>query len=155
MRATTTALLGALTLACATVNAQDARDLAHCIDIDAADARLACYDEAAGRGVAPPASPEPDEPAPLTQEIGEEQLGGDRRPEEEPPIVMGRVTECRQDSNGRWRFVFDNGQVWRQRSEGRRKFRDCDFDVTITRDFFGYKMQIDGEKSWIRIGRIR
>lgn len=149
--ATTILALGALgVIASARVAAQDVSDVAHCAGIDDAEARLACYDAAVGRTES--ARPDP-EPAPLTQDVGQEQL--ENRPDSEPLIVTGRVTECRQSSGDRWLFVFDNGQVWRQRKEGRRSFRECDFGVTITRDFFGYKMQIDGETSWIRIGRIR
>ena len=92
---------------------------------------------------------------PLTQDVGEEQLDRKSRPKSEPTIVQGRVTGCQKDASNRWYFVFDNGQVWKQRSDDRLSFRECDFWVTITKDFFGYKMQIDGEKKRIRIGRIR
>jgi len=47
------------------------------------------------------------------------------------------------------------GQVWKQKNEPRQRYKECDFSVTITKDVFGYKMQIDGEGKQIRIGRIR
>jgi len=95
------------------------------------------------------------EPVPLTQDVGEEQLDGYNRSESEPTIIQGRVTECKKDASNKWYFVFDNGQVWKQRSNARLSNRECDFPVTITKDAFGYKMQIDGEGKKIRIGRIR
>ena len=70
-------------------------------------------------------------------------------------MVRGKVTKCQQDVNDKWYFYFDNGQVWKQRSNSRLRFPDCDFWVTITEDTFGYKMTIEGEDKQIRIGRIR
>jgi len=158
-------ILGTIALtASAEVYAQDSSDMARCAELENADARLACYDEAIGRSSSSPPYPkaaekEPtgtaqrSEPVPLTQDVGEEQLDG--RPESEPTIIQGRVTECQKDANNKWYFVFDNGQVWKQRADARLSFGECDFSVTITKDVFGYKMQIEGEGKKIRIGRIR
>ncbi len=182
-------LLGAIaTLAAAGVRAQDANDMARCAAIEDAQARLVCYDEAAGRGAptgtdagaaeleplaaparvepqpltAPPrAEPQPvtaapqSGPQPLTEEVGEEQLSGKSRPEREPESFRGRVIECKQDASKKWYFYFDNGQVWKQRATARLTNRNCDFEVTLTKDSFGYKMQIAGETKKIRVGRIR
>jgi len=49
---------------------------------------------------------------------------------------------------------FDNEQLWKQSGAGRYRFSECDFDVTITKDFFGYKMKIDGGKT-LRVKRER
>jgi len=93
-------------------------------------------------------------PAPreLTDEIGRENLG---EPEatEEKLSVRGRVTSCRKDLGGKYVFYFDNGQVWRQKDNLRLRWRDCAFDVTISEDFFGYKMQPDGDQKTVRIAR--
>ena len=70
-------------------------------------------------------------------------------------LVRARVTRCEKDARKKYYFVFDNGQVWKQVSDKRLRYRECEFDVTITRDFFGYKMQVDGEKGRIRIDRIQ
>jgi hypothetical protein len=160
-------ILGTIALtASAKVHAQDSSDMARCAELENADARLACYDEVIGRSISSRPNPEAaekeptrtaprSEPVPLTQDVGEEQLDRKSRPKSEPTIVQGRVTGCQKDASNRWYFVFDNGQVWKQRSDDRLSFRECDFWVTITKDFFGYKMQIDGEKKRIRIGRIR
>ena len=85
--------------------------------------------------------------APLTDDVGAE------APEFRP--VRTRVTDCRKDHSGKYYFFFENGQVWKQRDSSRLYFRDCDFEVTITKDFFGYKMQVAGEDGETRIGRIK
>ncbi len=160
-------ILGTIALIASTkVHAQDSSDMARCAELENADARLACYDEVVNQQVpaeadesAPATEPVEQvvpsaagEPTPLSEEIGREQLSGD---DEEPERFAGQVTDCRQDAAKKWYFFFDNGQVWKQKSEARLRHKECDFSVTITKDPFGYKMQIDGEKKWIRIGRIR
>jgi hypothetical protein len=160
-------ILGTIALtAMVEVHAQDSGDMARCAELENADARLACYDEVIGPSSSSPPNPEAaekeptgtaqrSEAVPLTQDVGEEQLDDYKRSESEPTIIQGRVTECKTDASNKLYFVFDNGQVWKQRSNARLSNRECDFPVTITKDAFGYKMQIDGEGKKIRIGRIR
>lgn len=164
---TTVCLLATVALAAAAAaHAQGSGEMARCAEIADADERLACYDAAVGRGSVPRSAPEVAEQettsaesstasAPLTQQVGEEQLDPGLRAEREPESFRGRVTKCQQDANNKWYFYFDNGQVWKQRSGNRVRFRECDFGVTITKDSFGYRMQVDGEAKKIRIGRIR
>ncbi len=182
-------LLGAIAMLAATeAHSQDSGGMARCAGIDNAEARLACYDEVANRGVPTQSDPDATEiellpaatrsepqpltesvrsdpqpataapssgPQPLTGEVGEEQLSGKSRPEREPESFRGKVVECKQDASKKWYFYFDNGQVWKQRANARLSRRDCDFEVTIAKDSFGYKMQIVGESKKIRVGRIR
>ena len=144
-------ILGTIALIASTmVHAQDSSDMARCAELENADARLACYDEVIGRS-----SSSPKEPNPLTEEVGQEQLDSKDKPDQEPGAFAGRVTDCRQDADDKWYFYFANGQVWKERNSGRQRFKDCDFEATITKDVFGYKMQIDGEGKKIRIGRVR
>lgn len=166
-RPATIILLGTIALAAAAqAHAQESGDMARCADIANQDARLACYDDVAGRSA--PSQPateatseesagaaERTEPLPLTEEVGEEQLDANSRPEREPTRFQGRVIECKQDASRKWYFYFDNGQVWKQRANARLTNRDCDFAVTISKDSFGYRMQIEGETRKIRVGRIR
>jgi len=164
---TTIFILGTIALtASAEVHAQDSSDMARCAELENADARLACYDEVIGQSSSPPPDPEaaekepigtapPGEPVPLTRDVGQEQLDSHDRSESELTIIQGRVTECQKDANNKLYFVFDNGQVWKQRADARLPVGECDFPVTITKDVFGYKMQIEGEGKKIRIGRIR
>ncbi len=142
--------------------------LEHCSTIDDATARLACYDELSGRQMppdvapavvpAPPPESPPEAPAQAStgssiDELGSESLSG--APEKEELAVRATVTKCQKDSRKRYFFFFENGQVWKQASDKRLYFRDCNFEVTITKDYFGYKMQRDGEKGRTRISRVK
>jgi len=84
-------------------------------------------------------------------------LGVEKKKEEKPAekkSYRGHVRSCGQMSDDRWYFVFDSGQVWKQSGNGKYRFKECDFDVTITKDFFSYKMEIDGGKT-LRVKRER
>ncbi len=146
------------------VLAQSSEDLSRCGSIEDDAKRVACYDEISGRQstakdvtmeAAPsssaPAAAESEEYAPLTADVGAESLDG---ADKDKP-VRGHVTSCRKDSLNDYFFYFDNGQVWKEKSDARLHYKECDFSVTISRDFFGYKMQIDGEKGRIRISRVK
>ena len=153
------------------VCAQTADELSRCNSIDDGAARLACYDESSGRQAPPRAepesSPEPpaerpiaavpaeEEPSPLTDEIGAERLGKESGGAEDDVRVRATVTACRKDSLGKYFFYFENGQVWKQKDDARLRYKECNFSVMISKDFFGYKMQVDGEKRRIRIGRVK
>lgn len=140
-------------------------ELRACRIIADAEARSACYDKVVDRNeVSAAAGPERDADGPtgadeqddtlyvpLNEDVGREALvGGTERREE---IITGTVIGCRTDARGDTYFEFDNGQVWKEKTDSRVGFEDCNFDVTITKDFFGYKMQIVGEKRRIRISR--
>ena len=162
-----------LALCCLMVAAQsygqESRDYENCVGLEDAAARLACYDKIVNQQApaeadesAPATEPVEQvvpsaagEPMPLSEEIGREQLSGDEASGEEPETFAGKVTDCRQDAAKKWYFFFDNGQVWKQKNSDTLRIRDCEFEATITKDIFGYKMQIDGEGKKIRIGRIR
>ncbi len=89
----------------------------------------------------------------LSDEIGSETLKGSE--DRERVSVRGRVVECREQRSGKYVFYFANGQIWQQKDSTRVSWRDCSFEVTITKDFFGYRMTRDGEKRRIRIARIK
>lgn len=134
-----------------------------CSAIENDTARLACFDgldltEAPPKPAAPvaPVAEVAAVPA-ATESLGAETLRHKDRAtgEEEDTGVSATVTRCTERSDGRYVFYFGNGQVWRQSKDDRVHFRDCNFDVTITKDFFGYKMQQDGEKRRIRIKRLK
>lgn len=130
-------------------------------------ARLACYDglviAAASAAPVPPAAPvapvvaEAASPPPAPASLGAETLRHkDRAAKAEEEIgVSATVTRCGENADGRYVFYFSNGQVWKQSKNDRVHFRDCNFNVTITKDYFGYKMQQDGEKRRIRIKRLK
>ena len=88
--------------------------------------------------------------------LGAESLGRKEDKKEEPTAVTARVTKCTKGaSNKKYVFYLEGGQVWKQVSDRRLYFRECDFNVTISKDFFGYKMQREGEKPKFRVSRIR
>jgi hypothetical protein len=121
-----------------------------CSTIGEDAARLACYDGlvTAEASAVPP-------PAPAS--LGAETLRHKDRAvaAEEEIEVAATVTQCGESADGRYVFYFSNGQVWKQSKDDRVSFRDCNFDVTITKDFFGYKMQQEGESRRIRIKRLK
>jgi len=65
----------------------------------------------------------------------------------------GVVKSCKKSHDGKWFFIFESGQVWKQVDKVKRRYKDCKFNVTITRDGFGYKMQVEGDPRTIRIKR--
>jgi hypothetical protein len=147
--------------------AQSSADLGGCSTIEDDAKRVACYDEIAGGestvqevttedavAISGQEAAESEELAPLTDDVGAEGLNKKETEDDDKP-VRGRITSCRKDSFGDYFFSFDNGQVWKEKSDNRLYFKECDFSVTISRDFFGYKMQIDGEKGRIRIARVK
>lgn len=135
--------------------------------------RLACYDSLGRQSVvvpesaaapdnAPmPAAPVAVKPAPaapaeavpvLDDNIGRESLeskGDDK------VAVRGQVVKCYKDVRDKYVFNFANGQIWRQKGNKRIRWKDCDFEVTITKDFFGYQMKPDGDDKSVRIARVR
>lgn len=125
-------------------------------------ARLECYDGLVTAKVsAAPAAPvtevasPPPPPAPASlgvETMRQKDRTGDAAEKLE---VSATVTRCGENVDGRYVFYFSNGQVWKQSKDDRVYFRDCNFDVTITKDFFGYKMQQAGENRRIRIKRLK
>lgn len=161
-----------------TSRADDAllEEIRRCATIPAPMERLACFDEAIG----PPVSAAAKAPAPesATKAIEEAAPEKGRQPAVPParegslddlgakPLlesddaneelaIRARVTRCEKDARKKYYFVFDNGQVWKQVSDRRLSYKQCDFEVTITKDFFGYKMQPDGEKRRVSIARVK
>ncbi len=88
---------------------------------------------------------------PLTDDVGSwsGQIGN-----EDTQPIRATVTRCSQNSMDDYFFHFENGQVWKYKGRRRLWYKECSFDVTITRDFFGYKMQPEGEDRTLRISRV-
>lgn len=131
-----------------------ASELQRCGSIDDGSLRLACYDMLSGRqGMAQESPVTPAEPS--LDNLGSESLPRDKKDEVETLAIQARVTRCAKNSLKKYFFYFENGQVWKQVSGKRLYFKNCDFNVTITKDYFGYKMQQEGEKARIRISRVK
>jgi len=160
-----------------TSRADDAllEEMRRCATIPASMERLACFDEAIGP---PDPAAQAAAPEPAAKAIEETAPEEDRQPAAPPategslddlgakPLlepddgseklaIRARVTRCEKDARKKYYFVFDNGQVWKQVSDRRLSYKQCDFEVTITKDFFGYKMQPDGEKRRVSIARVK
>lgn len=146
-------------------NALDAlEELKVCARLSDANERHECYEALGQRALATEAEapmvtrPETaGAPAPVAESLPAD-LGGRvfaNKDGEDPVEGRGRVTQCTLAVDKKWFYHFENGQVWKQVDSRRRRHSDCDFMVTIIKDGFGYKMQIDGEKSKIRINRRR
>jgi len=67
--------------------------------------------------------------------------------------IFGHVRKCQEASDRRWFFILESGEVWKQSGGKTRRFSDCDFDVVIRKDIFGYKMTIDGDEDTVRVRR--
>lgn len=135
--------------------------IARCASVNDASDRLACYDKLVGRQesspatVVLPAKASPPVAAP-PDELGAEALGRkeEKKDDDEAP-VEAKVIRCVKDARKDYHFYLEGGQVWKQLSDKKLYYKECEFNVTISRDYFGYKMQIEGEKSRLRVKRIR
>ena len=135
------------------VAADDDTALARCVSIDDAGQRLACYDEMAGRVTS--ADERAAAPAPISEDYGAEQLSTDNPDRKVERPVLVKVTSCRRDDRRKYYFYLENGQVWRQNDDDRLRFKECNFNATIIRDGFGYKLQVEGQKRRTRVKRVQ
>jgi len=148
--------------------ANPVEDLKGCARITDREARCACYDNLGERilreesateeslpemiapmeaTAAPTVSPSPPDDIADQNDEGRSQSA---------EVQYGSVmTSCKKGRDLKWTFYFDNGQVWKQTTSRTLHFKECVSNATITRDGFGYKMQIDGDKTRIRVARKR
>lgn len=98
-----------------------------------------------------------EEPGPeyvqLDETVGIEDL--EKGDKEREILIRGTVVRCEKDVRKKMMFFFNNGQIWKQKDSKTVPWKECSFEVTISKDFFGYKMLPDGEKREIRISRIK
>ena len=144
-------------------SAEPIAEIKACAEVTDADARLACFDELAARvqREEPAVDPTPAVAAEKPEEASlPEHLGGTEFEEQSDNFEthhQGTITECQKGRDERWYFIFSNGQVWKQSNKERRRFKDCNFQATISRDGFGYKMEMDmqGKQQTVRVSRVR
>ncbi len=162
-----------LGLACLSASIAQSADyvdeLKACAKVTDRDARFACYEDLGKRAledepatgkssaekmVQPEAAAVPAATGTVTNAVAlPDDLGSTSY--EDPTQYRGLVTSCKKNADEQWYFYFNNGQVWKQVDRRRHRYRDCNFFVTITNDGLGYKMQIDGDKSKVRVSRRR
>ena len=91
---------------------------------------------------------------PLSDDVGKERI--QPQSEQEQTRYASRVEKCEESqSSGQTYFFMDNGQVWKQSKYRRLNFKNCDFDVEISRGSFGYEMHIPSKDRNIRVNRVR
>ena len=151
-------------------------EMRRCTSLPSDNARLACFEQLANDVlqtsespvetielessdttilalVSEPADGQAGDVKPLTDAVGKENVRRDDSIVN--PEYAATVTRCERNPRGRYYFYFANGQVWKQTNSRRLHFRDCNFEVTVSRDIFGYKMSIAGQRKRIRISRIK
>ncbi len=160
------------------VSTDPVEELKNCARTEDRNDRMACFESLGKRmldqevsDVPPPTEPETvaailpaaalTKPATQTTQPGlPDELGGsgfekpkERKADEIWPAT-GHVRRCRKTRDDLWYFYFDSGQEWRQNGRGKYRFENCDFNATINKDFFGFKMQIEGGRK-IRVRRVK
>jgi hypothetical protein len=140
-------------------NLRDA--LKSCAAFDDGAVRLSCYDRISGRQNEA-RNPVREDPAVASapvaappETLGAESLHRDDEKKVKEPPVAARVIRCTKDVRDKYIFYLEGGQVWKQVSDKRLYFKDCNFGVSIRKDFFGYKMQLEDSKKKFRVSRIR
>lgn len=143
-------------------------ELKACARLTDRDVRLACFDELGERVLREetaenkPARKEvtqseavskksEENVQPLPDDLGISKIGDDQ--ESTSVKYSGMVQSCKKGHYGDWYFILDNGQVWKDVGDSRLYFKECNFNVTISEDFFGYKMSIESLDKTIPIRR--
>lgn len=138
-----------------------------CASITEDSARLTCFDALASMMGAAPVAEAMDVPtaaaaavvvaataAPLTDDIGKERV--EPKDPEEQPRYASHVTGCKESiQSGQYYFTLDNGQVWKQSNYRRLGFKNCDFDIEISKGTFGYQMYIPSKDRSVRVARVK
>ncbi len=139
----------------ATAVAQDdlATRLATCQAVTVESNRLACYDELAAsiESDAGPAAA----PVALSDDVAKAESKHSKVDQPEYAAVVTRCEEAKQER--RLYFFMENGQVWKQSNAGRLRLKDkeCQFEVTIRKDTFGWILRIPSEDRKLRVRRVR
>lgn len=161
LHGSTVLLCALLLLPTATLLADDpiSKGLKECSAEKEASARLACFDELSrppqSKNEAATKASSGSAAIESSDDLGAESVRTESEEVAEALNASATVTKCKKSESNRYFFYFANGQVWRQTDGKRLKYTDCEFDVTITKDFFGYKMEVAGGKSRIRVTRVK
>lgn len=70
-------------------------------------------------------------------------------------VITGVLLSCKKNSEGKYLFYLENGQIWKQVSTEKKRFGKCDGSITIGRDLLGHKMVRNDDGSSIRVRRLR
>jgi hypothetical protein len=172
-----------LLLSAQTTVAADRDAASECLQISAANERLACFDAAyAAQAVAPPSAPDaavsaavpaaaavvsapplavkttPEEEFGLPQAAGkaatEEEFG---LPQSQVQTLTSPITSVDQDPVGRLTFHLENGQAWKQTETKRFRIREDDPPVAVIRHgaLGSFKLSVEGGSVSTRVKRIK
>ena len=157
-----------VSLIAAPAQSQDlGKAITSCSSITEDDARLTCFDALASMMGDAPVAEAMDAPtaaaaavvvvataAPLTDDIGKERV--EPKDPEDQPRYASHVTACKESiQSGQYYFTLDNGQVWKQSNYRRLGFKNCDFDIEISKGTFGYQMYIPSKDRSVRVARVK
>lgn len=148
-----------------TAVADDLQQQLHsCAAIENDSERLECFDDMA-KGHAPPHDSTSDdiddgepeaESGPRQAERGATESTSPAIVSKEEKVFVVRLVRCSTPSSGgRQLYFFDNGEVWQQSNTSPTKIRNCDTEVNVRQDLFGYKMEVPSENRKIRIRPVR
>ena len=155
-------------LVAAPAQSQDlGKAITSCASITEDNARLTCFDALAAMMGDVPEAEATDAPAaetaavlvaatvaPLTDDIGKERV--EPKDPDEQPRYASHVTSCTESiKSGQYYFTLDNGQVWKQSNYRRLGFKNCDFDIEISKGTFGYQMYIPSKDRSVRVARVK
>lgn len=142
-------------------SADTIEELKVCARLTDRDARLACFDNLGERVLREePAEKKPTQgklaqPEAVTTTATDTQPLPDDYGESKTIQYSGLITSCKKGQSGNWYFFFDNGQVWKEVNKRNLRFKECNFNATITKGMLGYKMRIDDVDKTIRVRRNR
>ena len=68
--------------------------------------------------------------------------------------IQGVLRDCHRSYSGAYLFYFEDGQIWKQVDTRRKRFKNCDWPVTIVKDGFGYKLLINAD-TYVRVRRLK
>jgi hypothetical protein len=142
-------------------SADTVEELKVCAEMTDQEARLACFDNLGERVLQEepvgqkPAQEEKVQPETETETATVVEPLPDDFGSSETVQYGGLITSCKRGYYGDLYFVFENGQVWKEVSGRSTRLKECNFNATITRDGFGYQMQIDGIDRTFRVKRNR
>ena len=109
------------------------------------------YDAPAAEAAAAPAAETNVQP--LTDDVGLERVDPGRQ---DNPEYSARVVRCdKNPQSGQTYFFLDNDQVWKQANYRRISVGDCDYEVRLSKDAFGYQLYIPSRDRTVRVARIR
>jgi hypothetical protein len=131
-------------------------ELKACARTSETDRRIACYEALGTRVLNEDASSIPSTAAAaLPDDVGGKEFRKQPERDAGDDTLRGHIVACTRSFDDKWIFTFENGQVWKQADSSRVRYADCDFMASITKDYFGYKLQIDGSKTKTRISRVQ